>query len=189
MAFTVHHTGLPGVLLIAPDVYTDSRGLFLETYRQSAFDAAGISDVFVQDNHSCSVRGTLRGLHYQLPPFAQAKLVRVITGSVWDVAVDVRAGSQTRGRWVAAELSDQNHHMLFIPQGFAHGFVALEDATHLVYKCTAEYHRDSERGVRWDDPDLAISWPDRTSAGDPPRYVVSDKDEGLPLFAHAEPFL
>jgi dTDP-4-dehydrorhamnose 3,5-epimerase len=146
----------------------------METYKASEFSAFGLQLTFVQDNHSLSKKGVLRGLHFQRPPFAQAKLVRVISGAVWDVAVDLRTNSPSYGRWYGLELSAENHRMFFIPEGFAHGFVSLVDGTALVYKCTSEYHKESDGGVRWNDPDLAIDWP----LGN---VLVSRKDAGLPL--------
>jgi len=148
----------------------------METYKESDFTAAGIPGPFVQDNHSRSSRGTLRGLHFQKAPYAQGKLVRVTRGAVWDVAVDLRPGSVTFGKWFGIELSETNKILLWIPPGFAHGFVALEDNTELQYKCTAEYHAPSDGGIRWDDPDIGIPWPD---LGIP--YILSEKDKKLPL--------
>ena len=149
------------------------RGYFMETWKASEFAAAGIPWHFVQDNQSLSSRGTLRGLHFQHPPHAQAKLVRVSRGAVWDVVVDLRPGSVHKGSWYGLELSADNRKMLFIPEGFAHGFVALADDTELLYKCSAEYHGPSEAGIRWDDPDLGIEWPLRD-------VTISEKDGRLP---------
>lgn len=174
MPFTVTPTPLPGLLLIEPRVFPDERGFFMETYRDSDLAAAGIHGPFLQDNHSCSSRSTLRGLHFQRPPHAQGKLVRVTAGRVWDVAVDLRPGSPTFGRWQSVELSADNHRIFWIPAGFAHGFLALEDGSELLYKCTEEYNAASEGGIRWDDPDLAISWPLE-------RLLVSPKDAQLPF--------
>jgi dTDP-4-dehydrorhamnose 3,5-epimerase len=170
---------LSGLMLIEPPVYADERGFFLETYKASRFAAHGIPEVFTQDNHSCSCRGVLRGLHYQVPPLAQGKLVRVVEGRIWDVAVDIRRGSPTFGRHQGVELSGEHAAMLWIPPGFAHGFVVLSEKAHFLYKCTAEYDRASERGIRWDDPELAIPWPLRN-------VQVSPKDAALPRFADAE---
>lgn len=174
-------TALPGVILIEPRVFEDDRGYFLESYKASEFRSAGISDSFVQDNHSRSDRGVLRGIHYQLPPYTQGKLVRVISGSVLDVAVDLRKNSPTLGKSVAYELSGQNHRMLYIPGGFGHAFVSLQDHTHFVYKCTAEYNKESEGGVRWDDPSLGIEWPEM-------EMNVSEKDAFLPTLEEARLF-
>jgi dTDP-4-dehydrorhamnose 3,5-epimerase len=181
--FTFTRLDIPDVLLIEPRVFPDDRGFFLESYKASAFVEIGITDRFVQDNHSLSTRGVLRGLHYQLPPHAQGKLVRVVEGAVWDVAVDIRQGSATFGRWVASKLSAENHRMLYIPPGFAHGFLTLSDRAQFVYKCTAEYDKNSEAGVRWDDRRLAIEWPQA-----PQTFVVSDKDAALPALCDAALF-
>lgn len=173
MPFSFEKTPLDGVLIVRPRVFDDERGFFFESYKSSEFAAAGMDQVFVQDNHSRSDRGVLRGLHMQMPPHAQAKLVRVTRGSVWDVAVDLRRGSPTLGQWFGVELSETSHTMLFIPRGFAHGFVTLSDQAELQYKCDAEYDRASEFGIRWDDPDLAIAWPSSD-------VLVSQKDAALP---------
>jgi len=151
-------TEIPEVWLIEPDVKGDDRGFFMETYRADAFRAAGIELPFVQDNHSRSARGVLRGLHYQ-EPNAQGKLVRCTRGALFDVAVDIRKGSPTFGRWVGAELSESNRLMLWVPPGFAHGFCALKEGSDLVYKCTALYSPKDEYAIRWDDPDIGIAWP------------------------------
>jgi dTDP-4-dehydrorhamnose 3,5-epimerase len=169
---------IPGLVLVEPRAFPDDRGYFLETYKRSEYRANGISEDFVQDNHSCSAKGVIRGIHLQRAPHAQGKLVRVAVGKVWDVAVDLREGSASFGKWVGVELSEENHRMLWIPAGFGHGFVALSDIAHLMYKCTAEYDKASEAGVRWDDPDLAIQWPLKAS-------TVSEKDSGLPFLAAA----
>jgi dTDP-4-dehydrorhamnose 3,5-epimerase len=169
---------IPDVILITPRVFSDSRGFFMETFQAATLRQAGLPVDFEQDNESCSRRGVLRGLHYQLSPQAQGKLVRVARGRVWDVAVDIRPGSPTFGKWTGAELSAVNHAMLWIPPGFAHGFVALEDDTHFLYKCTRPYSPAAERGIRWNDPDIAIAWPGCVSC-------VSAKDEALPLLRDA----
>jgi len=145
----------------------------METYKESEFAAAGIREHFVQDNHSRSKRGVLRGLHFQKPPHEQGKLVRVLAGRAWDVAVDLRPESKTYKKWFGIELSSENKKMLYIPAGFAHGFVTLSDEAELVYKCTAEYDKASDGGVRWEDPELAIEWPIRD-------VIVSTKDAALP---------
>jgi dTDP-4-dehydrorhamnose 3,5-epimerase len=172
----VTDTAIADVKLIEPKVFGDERGFFLESWNQNAFDAAGIDARFVQDNHSRSSRGVLRGLHYQMGP-AQGKLVRVVSGAVFDVVVDLRASSSTCGKWVGYELSARNHRMLWIPPGFAHGFLTLEDGTDFLYKCTEFYAPASEHCLAWDDPTVGIDWP----LGDiTPR--VSDKDRaGKPL--------
>jgi dTDP-4-dehydrorhamnose 3,5-epimerase len=151
-------TRIPDVVLIKPRVFGDARGYFLETWQAANFTAGGIPHAFVQDNHSHSQRWTLRGLHYQVQQ-RQGKLVRVARGAAFDVAVDVRAGSPTLGQWVGAELSESNHHMLWVPPGFAHGFLALTDDVDFLYKCTDYYAPHHERVIRWDDPAIAIEWP------------------------------
>lgn len=176
MPFEFHATGLAGLTRISPRCFSDDRGFFMETYKQSDFLAAGINATFVQDNHSFSQTGVLRGLHFQLDPKAQGKLIRVISGAVWDVAVDLRPSSTTHGEWEGFELTAENGDMLYIPPGFAHGFLTLADNTHFLYKCTQEYSPVHDAGIRWDDPDLAIDWPLR---GQVP--VVSYKDQKLPL--------
>ncbi|MBL9067165.1 MAG: dTDP-4-dehydrorhamnose 3,5-epimerase [Sphingopyxis sp.] len=149
---------IPGPLIIEPKVFGDDRGFFLESWNRAAFADAGLDVTFVQDNHSRSSRGVLRGLHYQNPN-AQGKLVRVVNGRVFDVAVDIRRSSKTFGRWIGVELSAANQRMLWVPPGFAHGFLTLEDQTHFLYKCTDFYQPTAEHCVRWDDPTLAIDWP------------------------------
>ena len=148
------------VLLIEPRVFRDERGYFLETFNQRVFElATGLAPVFVQDNHSRSRRGVLRGLHYQLPPHAQGKLVRVSQGSVFDVAVDIRRASPTFGRWVGAELSAENFRQMWIPPGFAHGFLALSESADFLYKTTDVWVKECDRAMQWDDPELGIEWP------------------------------
>ncbi|MCU0846295.1 MAG: dTDP-4-dehydrorhamnose 3,5-epimerase [Spirochaetes bacterium] len=181
MPFTSKNLEIKDVILIEPRVFPDGRGFFLESYKSSDFKKIGIPEPFVQDNHSLSVKGVLRGLHYQLPPKAQGKLVRVIKGAVIDVAVDIRKNSPTFKKWVAEELSEENHRMLYIPPGFAHGFAALTDDVHLLYKCTEEYSPECDRGIRWDDPEISVDW----KIGKP---IVSEKDEVLPLLKNAEVF-
>lgn len=176
MPFTFTKVPIEGLVIIEPRAFPDERGFFMESYKQSDFEKAGILGPFVQDNHSRSKRGVLRGLHFQRPPNAQGKLVRVSRGCAWDVAVDLRKGSPTFGKYFALELSESNRLMFWIPAGFAHGFLALEDDTELQYKCTAEYNAASDGGLRWNDPDIAIAWPD---IGIPP--LVSAKDAALPI--------
>jgi dTDP-4-dehydrorhamnose 3,5-epimerase len=173
---TVEPGPLEGLLLIQPSVYIDERGWFSETFRASIYRQAGIAELFVQDNRSLSSRGVLRGLHYQADPYAQGKLVSVIQGSIWDVAVDLRTGPNC-GRWFGLELSSENRTQFYIPPGFAHGFLVLSDQAEVMYKTTAEYHPSAERGIRWDDPDFAIDWP-KISGG----YMVSKKDSVLPFW-------
>ena len=177
-----HRLEIPDVVVLEPRVFGDDRGFFYESFSERSFrEAVGIDVRFVQDNHSRSARGVLRGLHYQLAPSAQGKLVRVVRGTVFDVAVDLRRGSPTFGRWVGAELSESNRRQLWIPEGFAHGFLALQDGTEVLYKATAFYDPARERGIRWDDAALAIRWPDAGPVS------VSPKDAAAPAFADAEP--
>lgn len=170
-------TPIPGLLIIEPDVFADDRGHFLEVYNYAAYSAAGIGDAFVQDNEAWSKKGVLRGLHYQVGSLAQSKLVRVTYGAAWDVAVDLRAGSPTLGQWFGLELSASNKRQFYIPRGFAHGYLALEEGTVFCYKCDNFYSREHEGGIRFDDLALAIAWPVN---GVPP--VVSDRDLALPAF-------
>jgi len=163
-------TILEGVVIIEPDVFTDERGFFVETFQEKRYQELLGADIhFVQDNFSSSKKGVLRGLHYQSPPFGQAKLVQVLRGKVIDVAVDIRFGSPTFGKFVLVELSAENHRQFFIPEGYAHGFVALEDDTLFQYKCTNVYSKEHERGVLWNDPALSIAWGIKNP-------IVSDKD-------------
>ena len=172
---TITPLAIPGVLLITPKRHGDARGWFAETWSEKLMAEAGLAAPFVQDNQAFNARkGTLRGLHFQTAPHAQGKLVRVLKGSIWDVAVDVRAGSATHGRWAAAELTAAGGEQLFVPRGFAHGYVTLEDDTELFYKVDGQYAPELEGGVIWNDPDLALPWP---LAGEP---VLSDKDQRLP---------
>lgn len=166
---------LPDVILLRPRVFEDPRGFFMETYKQSAFQAAGIDARFVQTNHSRSERGTLRGLHFQRAPMAQGKLVRVVRGAVLDVVVDIRKGSATYGRSLSVTLSDENRLGLWVPVGFAHGFCALEDPTDLLYQVTAEYSPENDAGIHALDPALGIEWPLR-----PEELIMSKKDQKLP---------
>lgn len=178
----VLETTLPGVKLIEPKVYGDDRGFFLESWNAASFAAAGLDLAFVQDNHSRSARGVLRGLHYQLAN-PQGKLVRVTQGAVFDVAIDIRRSSPNFGQWVGYELSDANKRMLWVPPGFAHGFLVLSETADFLYKCTALYDPASDRGIRFDDPAIAIDWPD---TGLSP--LLSGKDAAAPLLADAEVF-
>jgi dTDP-4-dehydrorhamnose 3,5-epimerase len=179
MPFQFHRLELPGVILVEAQQFGDNRGFFLETFKRSAFAAAGITEAFVQDNYSRSARGVLRGLHYQTHPAAQGKLVRVVRGEVFDVAVDIRRGSPTFGQWVGRRLSEEQFQMLYIPPGFAHGFCALSAQADLSYKVTAEYAREQERGIVWNDPEIGIAWP----IAEP---VLSAKDAELPLLRDAD---
>lgn len=158
-------TDIPDVVIIEPSIFSDERGWFMESFNEQRFHneltklGLSIPNAFVQDNHSCSNKGVLRGLHYQTAPHAQGKLVRVTQGSAFDVAVDIRKESPNYGKWVGVELTDKNNRQLWIPEGFAHGFVALEDNTHFLYKTTNYYSKESERSILWDDEDLDIHWP------------------------------
>jgi dTDP-4-dehydrorhamnose 3,5-epimerase len=164
---------IPEVILFEPRAFEDERGVFFESFNQKLFEAAvGYPVTFVQDNHSISHKGVLRGLHFQRPPFAQGKLVRVVRGAAFDVAVDIREGSPTYGRWVAETLTGENRRQLWIPEGFAHGFLALEDGTEFLYKTTNFYDKASEGGIRWDDPTIAVEWPKITA-------LLSKKDHEL----------
>ena len=165
---------IPEVLLVQPQIFADDRGFFYESYNLSKFQQAGIVPTFVQDNHSRSVKNTLRGLHYQINP-GQDKLVRVIFGEVFDVAVDIRFGSPTYGKWVGIHLSAKNRQQVFIPKGFAHGFCVLSEMAEFEYKCSQLYSPQDERGILWNDPDLDIAWP----VDDP---ILSEKDKGNPSF-------
>jgi dTDP-4-dehydrorhamnose 3,5-epimerase len=168
--------GIPGPLLIVPRVFRDGRGFFLETWSERDLAALGVAERFVQDNHSFSAAaGTVRGMHFQLPPRPQAKLVRALRGAVLDVVVDLRRGSPTYGRHAAAELSAADARQVYVPAGFAHGFCTLEPETEVAYKTSAYYDPGLERGVAWDDPDLALPWPVAAA-----RAVLSDKDRRLP---------
>ena len=177
-------TEIPDVKVVIPDIHRDARGYFAETYNEDRYVKAGITAKFVQDNESCSSRGVLRGLHWQAGAHAQAKLVRVIRGAVWDVAVDIRKGSPTFGKHVAVTLTGENKRQFFIPRGFAHGFVVLEDNTLFSYKCDNPYCKESERGLRFDDPALGIRWPW------PGRdYLLSEKDKLHPCLDEIEPWV
>ena len=165
-------TDIEGVVVIEPQVFGDERGYFFESFNAERFFAeTGIDVAFVQDNESRSKRGVLRGLHFQREPYAQAKLVRVVQGRVIDVAVDIRPGSPTFGKYVATELSGENHRQMFIPKGFAHGYVVLEDDTVFQYKCDEYYHPESEAGIAWNDPQIGIEWPLSED-----EIILSDKD-------------
>lgn len=169
----VEKTSLPGVLLITPVVHRDPRGFFTETYHRERYLAAGVDAVFVQDNHSQSVRGTLRGLHAQLKR-PQAKLVRCVEGVIWDVAVDIRVGSPSFGQWAGAQLSADTGRQIYIPTGFAHGFVVLSERAQVEYKCSEVYVPEDQLGIRWNDPQLGVAWP---QAVEP---LLSEKDEVAP---------
>lgn len=174
-------TEIPAVKILVPRKFGDARGFFSETYSRKALNEAGINLEFVQDNHSMSVaRGVLRGLHYQLPPMAQDKLLRVVRGAILDVAVDIRKSSPTFGKHVSAILSGENWRQILIPKGFAHGFVTLEPNTEVIYKVTDYYSPDHERGILWNDPDLKIDW--NLSGAQP---ILSERDQNHPRFKNA----
>lgn len=181
MPVTVHaHLELPDILLLEPKAFGDARGWFMETYKRSEFEAKGIPHEFRQDNHSRSVgQGVIRGLHYQMNPAAQGKLVRCIAGGIYDVAVDIRRGSPTYGKWIAVELTTDNRRLLWVPPGFLHGFCTLTDVAEVVYKTTAEYSPSHERIVRWDDKELNITWPTRAP-------LLSKKDAEAPSLVEAD---
>lgn len=176
-------TRLPEVLLVKPRVFGDARGFFFETWQQQRFAAAGIDAQFVQDNHSHSARHTLRGLHFQIQQ-PQGKLVRVSRGAVFDVVVDIRRSSPRFGQWVGVTLSDANHHLLWVPPGFAHGYLALSEQIDFLYKCTDFYAPEHERSIRWNDPTLAVQWPLPNAVAP----ILSAKDASAPLFQDAESY-
>ncbi len=179
MGVSIEQCEIPAVLELVSDVFADERGHFTEFYNEAAARALGFEQTFVQDNLSCSAQGVLRGLHYQLNPHAQAKLVRCVTGSIVDVAVDIRVGSPTYGQHVMRKLSAKKGNALWVPEGFAHGFLSLEDDTHVMYKCTAHWANGVEGTIRYDDPALGIVWPFEPS-------VVNQKDLDAPGLAEAE---
>jgi dTDP-4-dehydrorhamnose 3,5-epimerase len=172
MALTITPSDLPGILIITPPHFVDHRGFFMETHHQARYAEAGLNRVFVQDNHSRSKKHVLRGLHYQLTR-PQGKLVFVVAGEIFDVAVDIRKGSPTFGKWTGAYLSDENKQQIYVPEGFAHGFVVLSEFADVIYKCTDFYAPGDERGIYWADPSIAINWPIK----DP---ILSDKDRECP---------
>ncbi len=180
MSFEFKRLDIEDVMLVKPNVFGDDRGFFLESYKKSEFVSNGITTDFCQDNHSRSVRGVLRGLHYQKAPHAQAKLVRCPKGKIFDVAVDIRKNSKTYGKWVGEILSEENKHMLFIPEGFAHGFVVLSDEAELLYKAGAEYCAEADSGVLWNDPEINIDW------GIDFEPILSEKDKKQPLLKDLE---
>jgi dTDP-4-dehydrorhamnose 3,5-epimerase len=179
MKMKVLPTTLDGVYIIEPRVFNDGRGFFMETYHQRRYSEVGIEQLFVQDNLSHSVRGTLRGLHYQLQ-HGQAKLIQVIKGAVFDVVVDIRRGSPSFSKWTGVNLSEENKRQLFVPEGFAHGFCVLSEVAKVVYKCSDFYTPEDEGGILWSDPDLAIDWPVE-------KPLLSDKDSRLPYLADVPP--
>lgn len=179
MPFDFQRLEIPDVVLVIPRRFGDDRGFFMETYKHSDFTQHGIGQPFVQTNFSRSSKGVLRGLHYQLNPQAQGKLVSVMAGEIFDVAVDIRRGSPTYGAWVAETLTATNRHLLYIPPGFAHGFCVLSERADVMYMVTAEYAPDLDRGIIWNDPDIAVTWPLSTPS-------LSGKDAGLPRLADAQ---
>jgi len=179
MPFAFKRLEIPGVLLIEPKVFEDERGFFMETYKMPDFVTAGIKGNFVQENHSRSTKGVLRGLHYQNPPFAQGKLVRVVRGEIFDVTVDIRKGSPTWGKWVGVILSEENKNILYVPAGLAHGFCVLSEIAEVIYKTTNVYSAESEAGIIWNDEDLNIEWPVKEP-------VLSEKDKNLPSLNNAD---
>lgn len=175
-------TPIDDLVIVTPRTFKDNRGYFFESFNQTHFDnAMGHSIAFCQDNQSCSKRGVLRGLHYQIAPKAQAKLVRVLDGVIWDIAVDLRKSSKTFGQWFGLELSSENKKQLLVPKGFAHGFVALSETASVLYKVDEPYSKEHERGIHYDDPVLAIAWPLKD-------IILSEKDTALPTFDKAELF-
>ncbi|WP_022846474.1 MULTISPECIES: dTDP-4-dehydrorhamnose 3,5-epimerase [unclassified Desulfurobacterium] len=181
MPFEFLKTEIPEVIIVKPRVFGDERGFFLETYKKSDFTKAGINGEFVQDNHSKSRKGVLRGLHYQAKPKMQGKLVRCIKGRIFDVAVDIREGSPTFGKWVGVELSEENKLMLWIPEGFAHGFLTLSEEAEIVYKVSgSEYSPEHDRSIRWNDPQIGIEWPIDKEP------LLSEKDRNAPFLQEAE---
>ena len=179
MPFDFRRLTIPDLVLIEPKTYGDDRGAFLEIYKHSDFVRSGITEHFVQDNYSRSIRGVLRGLHYQMGPKAQGKLVRCVRGRIFDVAVDIRKGSPTYGQWEGEELSEENGLMLFIPAGFAHGFLTLSESAEVLYKCTEEYSPAHDRGIIWNDPDINVPWANTAP-------LLSDKDRFHPRLREAE---
>lgn len=176
MSFKFQKLSIPDLILVTSEVYNDKRGFFMETYKKSAFDEAGIKEEFTQYNHSKSQKNVLRGLHYQLSPMEQAKLVRCVKGKVFDVAVDIREGSPYYGKWIGEYLSEENKNMLFIPEGFAHGYLVISEEAEIIYKVTKEYSKEHERGVFWNDPAIGIIWPLESE-----KPILSEKDKNLPL--------
>jgi len=179
MPITVKALSIPDVILIQPKVFPDNRGGFFEIFKESEFNNANLPVRFPQDNFSFSRKNVIRGLHYQRHPKAQGKLVMVIKGRIWDVAVDIRRKSPTFLKWISMDLNDENRSMLYIPPGFAHGFLALSEDVHLLYKCTNEYDPKLDAGIRWDDPGIGITWPVKNP-------VLSEKDANLPYIKKAE---
>ncbi|MCB0281006.1 MAG: dTDP-4-dehydrorhamnose 3,5-epimerase [Calditrichae bacterium] len=181
MPFEFKKLEIPSLIVVKPKVFNDNRGHFFESYKKSEFVNNGIIDVFIQDNCSKSAKNVLRGLHYQLPPYAQSKLVRCIQGHIFDVAVDIRKDSPTFGKWLGYELSETNMEMLYIPEGFAHGFVTLSETAEIEYKVSAEYTPAAERGIIWNDPTINIEWPVKD-------VLLSDKDKIFKTLSESDIF-
>ena len=181
MPFEFKELEIPGAVLITPRIFEDERGYFAETFKSSDFASAGITESFMQDNHSLSAKNVLRGLHFQREPHAQGKLVRCVRGRVFDVVADIRRGSPTFRKWLSVELSSDNRLMLYVPPGLAHGFLVLSDEAEVIYKCTKEYAPDSDGGIIWNDPDLNIAWPVK-------KPLLSARDAELPTLADSGGF-
>ncbi len=179
MPFIFKQLEIDGVILIEPRVFDDGRGFFIEAYKKPEFVEAGIDQEFVQDNHSRSMRGVLRGLHFQKPPFAQGKLLRAVRGEIFDVAIDIRRDSSSYGKWVSVILSEDNKKMLYVPEGFAHGFMVISDMAEVMYKTTSIYSRESEAGIIWNDLDLGINWP-------LDEVILSERDRNWPTLKKAD---
>jgi len=179
MPFKFKRLKIPDVTLIKPQVFEDERGFFMESYKESDFKDFGIEEKFVQDNHSKSKKNVLRGLHYQIPPMEQTKLVRCIIGKIFDVAVDIRKGSPYYGKWVGEYLSEENKNILFIPAGFAHGYLVMSEEAGILYKVTNEYSPEHDRGIIWNDPEIGIDWPMENN------LIISAKDKKLPTIKKA----
>ena len=180
LPFKFKRLSIPDIILITPELFEDSRGYFLEVYKESEFKKFGIKESFIQDNHSKSIRGMLRGLHYQIHPKAQAKLIRCVKGEIFDVAVDIRKGSPYYSRWIGEYLSDKNKKMIYIPVGFAHGFLVMSDEAEVIYKISSEYSPEHERGIIWNDSTVGIDWPVEENP------IISEKDNKFPFIEEAD---
>lgn len=181
MPFNFEKLNIEDIVIIKPKVFNDDRGFFFESFKKSEFEQNGIDVKFVQDNCSFSAHGVVRGLHYQIPPYAQGKLVQCLIGQIYDIAVDIRKNSPTFGKWIGANISDKNKELIYIPPGFAHGFYTVSKTALVAYKLTTEYQPESERGIIWNDPDLGIQWPVKQA-------LLSEKDKVFPKFKNAELF-
>lgn len=178
MPFEFKKLDIPEVILIEPQIFVDERGFFIESYKKTDFLNFGIKDEFIQDNHSKSLKNVLRGLHYQVNPKSQSKIVRCIQGEILDIAVDIRKSSNTFGKWVGTILNSENKNQLYVPKGFAHGFLVLSDTAEIVYKTSEEYSPENDAGIRWNDPEIDINW----NCNNP---IISEKDKNLPLLKDA----